>query len=102
MGFSAPVSADTPFREVADALWAWSSSATQALKNSGGHRELCDDFFVQSAQDVFEWRCRNRNIYDPGVRQHIYTLPSFGAIDAALRRDPTLAPRKDSSQARKQ
>jgi hypothetical protein len=92
MPFIAPVPDDTPYREVANALWAWVSSSAQTWKLNGRHRAVCEDFYVKDGPDVFVRKCRERAVYAPGALEATFHLPPFRGVAAAVAAEPELAP----------
>ena len=92
MPFLAPVPDDTPYHELANALWAWVSSSAQTWKLSGGHRAVCEDFYVKESPDVFVRVCRERAVYTPGAIEATFHLAPFQGVVAAVAADPELEP----------
>jgi len=86
-----PLEQDIPFRQVAEALWAWLVVALRLIGDRNGLRSICDDFFVKTGPDRFERLCRERMIYDPGVVGFSLALPQLTGVNRALQATPTLA-----------
>jgi hypothetical protein len=97
MPFIAPVPDDTPYRELANALWAWVSSSAQSWKLSGGHRIVCEDFYVKEGLNVFARLCRERTVYTPGAIEATFRLPPFHGVAAAMAAEPDLEPLLDKA-----
>lgn len=79
-----------PFPELAQALWDWLTAACVAIASGNGHREICEDFFVKTAEDMFERKCRERTVYDPRALSHTLIPTALSKIDAAIASDPLL------------
>ena len=79
-----------PFPEFAAALWKWLLVACPHIGNIGGHKRVCDNFFIQAESNLFRRVCRDRTIYDPGAVVASLNLPQFSDVDVALREDPRL------------
>jgi hypothetical protein len=92
MPFIAPVPENTPYRDVANALWGWVSSSAQAWKLSGAHRSICEDFFIKEGPEIFLRVCRERAVYTPGAIEATFHLAPFHSVVAALAAEPDFGP----------